>query len=91
MTMKGAMRNCVVMRPLANPHSRPVVIPTATPTGMENPFSMAMVPSSPPMARIAPTERSIPPMMMIMVMPSAMMLITAVCRTTLERFLLVRK
>ena len=43
------------------------------------------------MARIAPTDRSMPPAMMISVMPSAMMLMTAVCRTTLERFVLVRK
>ena len=32
-----------------------------------------------------------PPAMMIMVMPSDMMLITAVCRTTLERLVSVRK
>ena len=43
------------------------------------------------MARIAPTDRSMPPEMMISVIPSAMMLITAVCRTTLDRFVLVRK
>ena len=55
------------------------------------PFSIAMVPSSPPMARMAPTERSMPPETMIMVMPSDMMLITAVCRTTLDRLVPVRK
>ena len=43
------------------------------------------------MARIEPTDRSMPPAMMTSVMPSAMMLITAVCRTTLERFVSVRK
>ena len=52
---------------------------------------MVMAPSSPASARIEPTDRSIPPAMMITVMPSAMMLITAVCRTTLERFVAVRK
>ena len=52
---------------------------------------MAMVPSTPPIARMAPTERSMPPAMMIMVMPSDMMLMTAVCRTTLDRFVSVRK
>jgi hypothetical protein len=32
-----------------------------------------------------------PPEMMMMVIPSAMMLITAVCRIRLDRFVLVRK
>ena len=52
---------------------------------------MAIVPSRPPIARIAPTDRSMPPDMMISVMPSAMMLITAVWRTTLDRFVFVKK
>ncbi len=43
--------------------------------------------ASPPRPRIEPTERSMPPEMMMIVMPSAMMLITAVWRTTLERLL----
>ena len=66
-------------------------MPIRTPTRIGWPFSIAMVPSRPPMARIAPTDRSMPPEMMISVMPSAMMLITAVWRTTLDRLVLVRK
>ena len=66
-------------------------MPMRRPPESTRPFSIAMVPSRPPMARIAPTERSMPPAMMIRVMPSAMMLMTAVCRTTLERLVLVRK
>ena len=61
-------------------------MPMPTPARIGIPFAIAMVPSSPPIARIAPTERSMPPEMMMIVMPSAMMLITAVCRTTLDRF-----
>ena len=38
-----------------------------------------------------PTDRSIPPEIMINVIPRAMMLITAVCRATLERLGMVRK
>ena len=50
-----------------------------------------MVPQIPAKAITDPTERSIPPEIMISVMPSAMMLITAVWRQTLERFWMVRK
>ena len=59
--------------------------------GIGWPFSIAMQPSKPLMARIAPTDRSMPPEMIIIVIPSAMMLITAVWRTTLERLVFVRK
>ena len=85
-TMNGLIFSRVVRKPLASPQARPVSTPTATPAGMAAPRSMAMVPISPPMARMAPTERSMPPAMITSVMPSAMMLITAVCRTTLDRF-----
>src|SRR6185312_8225868 len=43
------------------------------------------------MARIAPTDRSIPPAIITNVIPSATILMTAVWRTTLERFVAVRK
>src|SRR5713226_10053608 len=51
---------------------------------------MALVPTKPANARMAPTERSMPPATITSVMPSAMMLMTAVCRTTLERFVALR-
>ena len=52
---------------------------------------MASVPTNPPNARIEPTDKSMPPEMMISVMPSAMMLITVVWRMTVERFGPVKK
>ena len=63
----------------------PVTMPTEMPARMGSPAPSPCGRAVRAMARIAPTERSIPPAMMIMVMPSAMMLITAVWRTTLER------
>ena len=74
-----------------SPQPSPVSTPIATPAGIGAPCSIAMVPIRPPIPRIDPTERSIPPAMMIIVIPSAMMLITAVCRTTLDRLVSVRK
>ena len=59
--------------------------------GIAYPLLIAMVPNSPATARMEPTERSMPPLTITSVMPSAMMLITAVCRATLARFMEVRK
>ena len=90
-TMKGAIRSRVVRRPFTNPQNNPVRMPRRMPTVIGMPRSIAMVPSTPLMARMAPTERSMPPAMMMAVIPSDMILMTAVCRTTLARLIGVRK
>ena len=91
-TMNGAMRSRVVRKPLHGaPEQAGQHADARCPPESDAPRSIAMVPSTPPIARIAPTERSMPPAMMIIVMPSDMMLITAVCRTTLDRLVLGQK
>ena len=90
-TIKGAMRSRVVRNPFTAPQNNPVARPTRMPTATGMPFSIAMVPSTPHIASMAPTERSMPPAMMIRVIPSDMTLITAVCRTTLDRFVSVEE
>ena len=48
------------------------------------------VESAPASAKIAPTERSIPPVMMTIVIPTPMIVFTEVWRRTLERLRTVR-
>ena len=81
----------VIRKPFTNPQAHPQNRAARMPPPMPQPDTMHIVPMVPENARIAPTDRSIPPETMISVIPSAMMLITAVCRTTLERLTAVRK
>lgn len=77
-TMNGLIFNCVVSRPLSRPQRQPAKTPTSTPSQMGPPCCITMAPSMLLKARTAPTLKSMPPATMIIVMPSAMMLMTAV-------------
>ena len=85
--MNGLIFNGVVRSPLKNPHSIPVTIPIATPDNIGAPFSIAIVPSNPPIARIDPTDKSIPPTIMTIVIPIAMIAIKAIWLAIFSRFL----
>ena len=90
-TMNGGMRRVAIIRPFAQPHRAPHKTPARMPAGTDPVSTIVIVPSTPEHARMEPTDRSMPPDTMTSVMPSAMMLITAVCRMTLARFVPVRK
>ena len=85
-TINGLIRNRDTPRPFNVPKTRPAATPAAIPAPAPPPFCITRHPKSPLNAIIEPTLRSIPPATMITVIPSAMMLITAVCRITLVRF-----
>src|SRR5579884_589492 len=70
-TMKGLMRSRVTIAPFASPATVPARMPTTMATQIGWCCSIRMVPSSPASARIEPTDRSMPPAMMMTVMPSA--------------------
>ena len=80
-TMKGASRALPTSVPLTSPTSVPVARAATIPAGMassaDSPESTTTVPSTTPeMAMMAPTERSMPPVRMTMSWPAAMMPMT---------------
>ena len=90
-TMNGGIFRLVIMKPLANPQTKPASTPAAMPSSTDPLPTIVIVPMTPANARIEPTDKSMPPATMTRVMPRAIMLITAVCRTTLDRLVAVRK
>ena len=89
--MNGGMRRRAIINPFTQPQSVPARTPATIPSITESVETIVIVPTTPENARIEPTDRSIPPETITRVMPSAMMLITAVWRITLEMFVVVRK
>ena len=89
--MNGGMRMRAIINPFAQPQSVPAKTPATIPSMTESVETIVIVPTTPEKARIDPTDRSMPPETITRVMPSAMMLITAVWRITLEMFVVVKK
>src|SRR5258707_3173103 len=83
--MKGGIRSVVIAAPFAKPQTAPAAMLAAIPTIAGAPPARANAPATPARAIIDPTERSIPPDTITIVMPIAMIVITAVCRATLPR------
>ena len=91
-TMNGGMVVFAIMKPLNRPNSRPEEMPIRMPTisGMP-PQTTAPAAKQPDMAMMEPTERSMPPRMMTIVMPQESSRFGAFWRRTLKMFVLVRK
>ena len=89
--MNGLTWSSVISAEFRSPHAAPASIAPATLATRECLDSSSCVPQIPAKAITDPTERSMPPEIMMIVMPSAMIVITAVWRHTLERFWRVRK
>src|SRR5215471_12925947 len=83
--MKGGIRNVAIAAPLARPQRVPVAMAAAMPSATGAPLTIAIAPATPDSAMTDPTERSIPPDTITIVMPIAMMVMTAVWRATPAR------
>ena len=86
--MKGTTRSVVMASPLTAPTMPPAITPAARAShGPWPPRSTSAV-TTLVSAMTAPTERSIPALMMIMVMPMAPMATMTVCASTTRRFVI---
>ncbi len=84
--MKGGIFSVVMAAPFIKPQAAPAAMLARTPAIVGAPPARAKAPVTPASAIIEPTERSIPPETITIVMPIAMIMITAVWRATLARF-----
>jgi hypothetical protein len=83
-TTKGWMRALAITSPLTRPSSAAVPTPPSSATAVPLPASFAA--TIPATASSAPTDRSIPPVRMTKVIPSATRPSMLFCRSTLSRF-----
>ncbi len=84
--MKGTTRRVVMARPLTIPTMPPATIPADNAAIGIHPSRSASAVTTLVRAMTAPTERSIPPLTMIMVIPMAPMATMTVCARTTRRF-----
>jgi hypothetical protein len=93
-TMKGMMSAFAIRAPFIAPHNPPTIrgtrIAPATVKGLGSILAIEAV-NTPVRAKIDPTERSIPPEMMTMVIPKAIIPLMDICLNTFRRLTLVRK
>ena len=91
-TMNGGMLVQAITAPLNRPNTRPESTPIVRPTisGMP-PQTTAPAAKQPDMAMMEPTDRSMPPRMMTMVMPQASIRFVELWRSRLNRLVLVGK
>jgi len=68
--MKGVMRSPAIAAPLARPMSPPAATPAATTAAGLQPRWIRSAPTTLVSAMAEPTDRSMPPLMMTMVIPS---------------------
>ena len=87
--MKGGIFNLVTARPLRKPPHSPTRIQTKMPANVRPSdcplFVINKAPQHPARASREPTDRSIPPEIITIVMPIAITVMTAVCRATLAK------
>jgi len=90
-TMKGAMLVREMMKPFTTPKPVPIAMPRRMDSGMGMPSVMKLAETMLEMASTDPTERSIPPPVMTIVIPSATMAVMELCSKMLRRFFCERK
>ena len=84
--MKGTTRSEVIASPLTKPTRPPTIIPPSSATLGGQECLSARAVTTLVKAMFDPTERSIPPLMMIRVMPIAPSATIMVCESTMRRF-----
>ena len=89
--MKGGILSIVIAAPLVKPQTMPTTMAPRRARAVGNCAAITMAPHTPASPTIEPTERSIPPAAMTIVMPMAMMVMTVVWRRTEERLFTVKK
>src|ERR1051325_6113752 len=90
-TMKGIMRKTAMMRPLINPINPATAMVRAMAAPGPKPRTSEVAPTTPARATTEPTLKSMPPLTMIMVMPSAPMATITVCSRMILQLVPVKK
>src|ERR1044071_241511 len=90
-TMKGIMRKTAMMRPLINPITPATAMVRAMAAPGPKPRTSEVAPTTPARATTEPTLKSMPPLTMIMVMPSAPMATITVCSRMILQLVPVKK
>src|SRR6266496_2080083 len=85
--INGTTRKRVIARPFTIPTKLPTRMPAKSAARAEKPALMPSAVITPVRAMVDPTERSIPPLMMIRVIPIAPIATITVCARTVRRFL----
>src|SRR5712691_2700248 len=83
--MNGGILRSAIAAPLTSPQAAPAAIAVITPRTTGAPLTIARAPITPDSAITEPTDRSIPPDTITIVIPIAMTVITAVWRATPAR------
>jgi hypothetical protein len=83
--MNGMTFRRVMARPLATPMAPPAITPSSTDTIGDTPVRSASAVTTPVSAMAEPTDKSIPPLTMIIVMPMAPSATITVCATTIRK------
>lgn len=97
----GGILNLVIINPLNNPIAKPAKTPiidaprglnlSTTPNALSiRPYFKSFAVTAPENPRIEPTDRSIPPVRMTNVIPTAIQRLTAVCLRMIQKFSRVR-
>ena len=83
--MNGITRSLVMNRPLMTPTTPPATTPSSTARSGLTPSRIAIAVTTPVSAITDPTDRSMPPLTMIIVMPMAPSATMTVCATTMRK------
>ena len=89
--MKGVTLRRVTRKPVKRPHKAPVAIPRKAAAKGDTPEAIKRAITTVHKAIVEPTERSIPPEMMIKVIPSAAIPTTALWSSIISKLFSVRK
>src|SRR3990167_6831364 len=89
--MKGGSLSTVTHRPLIRPHRAPTSNPASMASGTGTPAFTARAATTPASARMAPTERSMPPVMITQVAPMPRKAMEVTCRATVMPLPTVKK
>ena len=88
--MNGTTRRVVIATPLMNPTTAPIATPAATAAIGANPSRNATAVITLASAIDDPTDKSIPPLIITMVIPRAPIATMTVCASTTRRFVVDR-
>ena len=89
--IKGGSLPNVIKRPFTKPQPSPTANPLIMAIGMGSPVCKTLASTTPEKAKIDPTERSIPAVMITKVIPTAMIALIAVCWAIFSKIEIVKK
>ena len=90
-TMKGIIRKPAMISPLMNPMPQATAMVSSIAVAGVKPFTSEVAPTTPDRATTEPTLKSMPPLTMIMVIPSEPMATITVCKRIILQLSPVKK